>query len=431
MANVVIVGTQWGDEGKGKIVDIYSHDADVIVRFQGGDNAGHTLVVDGVQSIFHLIPSGILHDHKICILGNGMVINPEVLIKEIDDLQKRSLFPKDTRLYISENAHIIMPYHKRLDSAREGRKGALKIGTTEKGIGPAYEDKIARTGIRLCDLLNDEIFKEKLARNVEDKNFYFTELYKEKPLDVDAIYREYTGYANRLKQYAANTSLVIKNAIENGSNLLFEGAQGCHLDIDHGTYPFVTSSNTVAGNACCGAGLGPTEVDKVVGICKAYTTRVGSGPFITELTDKIGETIQRKGREFGATTGRKRRCGWLDTVLVKQAVRLSGINGLIVTKLDILTGIEKLKICVGYKFGNDIYTDHVPADITQFERCHPIYEDMDGWQEDLGKVRKIVDLPKNARRYLEKLENLTGVKVFAVSVGAGRDETITVENPFA
>ncbi|MBN2568027.1 MAG: adenylosuccinate synthase [Deltaproteobacteria bacterium] len=431
MANVVIVGTQWGDEGKGKIVDIYSHDADVIVRFQGGDNAGHTLVVDGVQSIFHLIPSGILHEHKTCILGNGMVINPDVLIQEIDDLQKRSLFPRDNRLYISENAHIVMPYHKRLDSARERSKGALKIGTTEKGIGPAYEDKIARTGIRLCDLLNDEVFREKLARNVEDKNFYFTELYKEEPLDADVIYREYNGYANRLRQYAANTSLVIKNAIENGSNLLFEGAQGCHLDIDHGTYPFVTSSNTVAGNACCGAGLGPTEVDNVVGICKAYTTRVGSGPFITELTDKIGETIQQKGREFGATTGRKRRCGWLDTVLVKQAVRLSGITGLIVTKLDILTGIEKLKICVGYKFGNDIYTDHVPADITQFECCHPIYEEMDGWQEDLGKARKIIDLPKNARRYLEKLENLTGVKVFAVSVGAGRDETITVENPFA
>lgn len=431
MANVVVVGTQWGDEGKGKIVDIYSQDADVIVRFQGGDNAGHTLVVDGVQSIFHLIPSGILHDHKICILGNGMVINPEVLIKEIDDLQKRNLLPKNTRLYISENAHVIMPYHKRLDSAREQSRGALKIGTTEKGIGPAYEDKIARTGIRLCDLLNEEVFKEKLARNVEDKNFYFTELYKEKPLDADVIYREYTGYANRLKQYAANTSLVIKNAIENGSNLLFEGAQGCHLDIDHGTYPFVTSSNTVAGNACCGAGLGPTEVDKVVGICKAYTTRVGSGPFITELTDKIGDTIQQKGREFGATTGRKRRCGWLDTVLVKESVRLSGISGLIVTKLDILTGIEKLKICSGYKSGNDIYTDHVPADITQFESCHPIYEEVDGWKEDLGKARKIIDLPKNARRYLEKLEDLTGVKIFAVSVGAERDETITVENPFA
>ncbi len=431
MANVVIVGTQWGDEGKGKVVDLYSHDADVIARFQGGDNAGHTLVVKGVQSIFHLIPSGILHDHKICILGNGMVINPKVLIREIDDLEERNLFPQDTRLYISENAHIIMPYHKRLDSARERHKGNVKIGTTEKGIGPAYEDKVTRTGIRLCDLLNGEVFKEKLVRNVKDKNFQLTELYKEEPLDPESIYREYMGYADRLRQYAANTSVVIKKVIDKGNNILFEGAQGCHLDIDHGTYPFVTSSNTVAGNACCGTGLGPTEIDAVVGICKAYTTRVGGGPFMTELTDEIGETIQQRGREFGATTGRKRRCGWLDTVLVKQSVRLSGISGLTITKLDILTGIEKLKICVGYKLNDEVYTDHVPADITQFEQCRPVYEEMDGWTEDIGQARSMDDLPRNARRYVERLEELTGVKAIAVSVGAGREETIILENPFA
>ncbi|NQU04341.1 MAG: adenylosuccinate synthase, partial [Syntrophaceae bacterium] len=371
MANVIVVGTQWGDEGKGKVVDIYSHDADIIARFQGGDNAGHTLVVKGEQSIFHLIPSGILHDHKVCILGNGMVINPEVLIREIDNLRERNLFPGDTKLYISENAHIIMPYHRRLDSARERHKGRTKIGTTEKGIGPAYEDKVARTGIRLCDLLNDEVFKEKLERNAEEKNFYLTELFKEEPVDSELIYREYKGYAKRLEQYAANTSVIIKNAIEKGNNILFEGAQGCHLDVDHGTYPFVTSSNTVAGSACCGTGLGPTEIDAVVGICKAYTTRVGGGPFVTELTDETGEKIQKTGREFGATTGRKRRCGWLDTVLVRQSVRLSGITGLVVTKLDILTGIDKLKICVGYKLKNEIFTDHVPSDITQFERCQP------------------------------------------------------------
>lgn len=430
MANVIVVGTQWGDEGKGKFVDIYSHDADVIARFQGGDNAGHTLVVKGEQSIFHLIPSGILHDHKVCILGNGMVINPEVLLREIDNLQERNLFPRDTKLYISENAHIIMPYHRRLDSARERHKGRTTIGTTEKGIGPAYEDKITRAGIRLCDLLNDEVFKEKLERNVEEKNFYLTELFEEEPVDSELIYREYKGYAKRLEQYAANTSVIIKNAIEKGNNILFEGAQGCHLDIDHGTYPFVTSSNTVAGNACCGTGLGPTEIDAVVGICKAYTTRVGEGPFVTELTDETGEKIQKTGREFGATTGRKRRCGWLDTVLVRQSVRLSGISGLIVTKLDILTGIDKLKICVGYEMENEIFTDHVPSDITQFERCQPIYEEIDGWTEDIGQARNMNDLPENAGKYIEKLEELTGVKVIAVSVGAGREETIVVKNPF-
>ena len=430
MANVIVVGTQWGDEGKGKVVDIYSHDADIIARFQGGDNAGHTLVVKGEQSIFHLIPSGILHDHKVCILGNGMVINPEVLIREIDNLRERNLFPGDTKLYISENAHIIMPYHRRLDSARERHKGRTKIGTTEKGIGPAYEDKVARTGIRFCDLLNDEVFKEKLERNAEEKNFYLTELFKEEPVDSELIYREYKGYAKRLEQYAANTSVIIKNAIEKGNNILFEGAQGCHLDVDHGTYPFVTSSNTVAGSACCGTGLGPTEIDAVVGICKAYTTRVGEGPFVTELTDETGEKIQKTGREFGAVTGRKRRCGWLDTVLVRQSVRLSGITGLIVTKLDILTGIDKLKICVGYKVKNEIFTDHVPSDITQFERCQPIYEEIDGWTEDIGQARNMSELPENAGKYIEKLEELTGVKVVAVSVGAGREETITVENPF-
>ena len=430
MANVIIVGTQWGDEGKGKVVDLYSHDADVIVRFQGGDNAGHTLVVKGEQSIFHLIPSGILHSHKLCILGNGMVINPEVLIREIDSLLERNIFPEETKLYISENAHIIMPYHKRLDGARERYKGGSKIGTTEKGIGPAYEDKVARSGIRFCDLLNDAVFKEKLKRNVEEKNFYLTQFFKEEPVDEEVIYREYSGYAKRIEQYAANTSVIIHEAIERGDNILFEGAQGCHLDIDHGTYPFVTSSNTVAGSACCGTGLGPTKIHSVVGICKAYTTRVGGGPFVTELTDETGDRIQKTGQEFGATTGRKRRCGWLDTVLVRQSVRLSGITGLVVTKLDILTGIDKLKICVGYKVKNEIFTDHVPSDITQLEQCQPMYEEMDGWTSDIRNVRNMKDLPENARKYIEKLEEHTGVKVIAVSVGAGREETITVENPF-
>jgi adenylosuccinate synthase len=431
MANVVVVGTQWGDEGKGKVVDLYAHDADVIVRFQGGDNAGHTLVVKGEQSIFHLIPSGILHNHKLCILGNGMVINPEILIREIDNLQERNLFPEDTKLYISANAHIIMPYHKRLDGARERHKGGAKIGTTEKGIGPAYEDKVARSGIRFCDLLNDTVFKEKLKKNVAEKNFYLTQFFKEEPVDEELIYREYSGYAKHLEKYVTDTSVIIYKAIERGDNILFEGAQGCHLDIDHGTYPFVTSSSTVAGSACCGAGLGPTKIHSVVGICKAYTTRVGGGPFVTELTDETGEMIQKTGQEFGATTGRKRRCGWLDTVLVKQSVRLSGITGLVVTKLDILTGIDQLKLCVGYKVKNEILTDHVPPDIKQLEQCQPMYEEMDGWTSDIRNVRTMNDLPENARKYIEKLEEHTGVKVIAVSVGAGREETIITENPFA
>ncbi|MBE9546087.1 MAG: adenylosuccinate synthase, partial [Proteobacteria bacterium] len=331
MANVVVVGTQWGDEGKGKIVDLYAEDADVIARFQGGNNAGHTLVVKGVQTILHLIPSGILHNNKICIVGNGVVVDPKVIIQEIDELKNRQLLPHDTKLFVSENAHIIMPYHRRLDIARESKKGGKKLGTTGRGIGPCYEDKVARIGIRLCDLLDDETFREKLKRNVEVKNFFLTEYFKEEPVDEEAIYNEYRKYADRLRQYVADTSMIINEEIEKGKNILFEGAQGCHLDIEHGTFPFVTSSSTVAGNACCGTGVGPTKIGSVVGICKAYTTRVGEGPFVTELTDDIGNRIQEVGKEFGATTGRKRRCGWLDMVLIRQSVRVSGITGIAIT----------------------------------------------------------------------------------------------------
>ncbi|HPQ45523.1 MAG TPA: adenylosuccinate synthase [Syntrophales bacterium] len=430
MANVIVVGTQWGDEGKGKIVDLFAREADVIARFQGGNNAGHTLVVQGKQTILHLIPSGILHNNKICILGNGMVIDPEVLIQEIDELQERALFPPDTKLYISENAHIIMPYHRKLDGAREMRKGAAKIGTTGRGIGPAYEDKITRTGIRFCDLLNKETFQEMLRRNIEEKNFLLTKFYDDTPLEYEAIFDEYCGYADRLRHYAANTSLIIDREIAKGGDILFEGAQGCHLDIDHGTYPFVTSSNTSAGSACCGSGVGPTKIDAVVGICKAYTTRVGSGPFITELTDETGERIQKAGAEFGATTGRKRRCGWLDMVLVRQSVRVSGVTGIALTKLDVLTGIEKVKICVAYKTKDDDFTEYVPSDIKRFEQCRPVYEEMDGWSENISKAETIEELPVNARKYIERLEELAGVKMSLVSVGPGREETIVLENPF-
>ncbi len=430
MAQVIIVGTQWGDEGKGKIVDLYAHEADVIARFQGGNNAGHTLVVEGRQTILHLVPSGILHNRKICILGNGMVIDPEVLLREIDELCEKNLFPPDTKLYISENAHIIMPYHRRLDVVRETKKGVAKIGTTGRGIGPAYEDKIARTGIRLCDLLDSETFGEMLRVNVEEKNFYLTQFYNDKPLEYDAIFDEYCGYADRLRQYAANTSLIIDQEIKKGRDILFEGAQGCHLDIDHGTYPFVTSSNTAAGSACCGAGIGPTRIDAVVGICKAYTTRVGEGPFVTELTGAVGKKIQKVGCEFGATTGRKRRCGWLDMVLVKQSVRVSGITGIALTKLDVLTGIDPIRICVGYKTDNEQFSESVPPDAKLLGQCRPVYEEMEGWSEDITGARAMNDLPANARRYIKRLEELAGVKMSLVSVGPGRDETIMLGSPF-
>lgn len=430
MANVAVVGTQWGDEGKGKLVDLYTEGADVIARFQGGNNAGHTLVVQGRKTILHLIPSGILHDNKICIIGNGVVVDPVVLIKEIEELQKSGLFPPNTKLYISEKAHLIMPYHKRLDMVREASGKGKKIGTTGRGIGPAYEDKAARTGIRVCDLYDESLLRERLLRCLNEKNFLLTGLYQDQPFSAEDIAAEYLTYAQKIKPYVADTSLIIDAAIKAGKKVLFEGAQGAHLDIDHGTYPYVTSSNTVAGNAACGSGVGPNVINQVVGICKAYTTRVGEGPFLTELNDEIGEQIQKAGQEFGATTGRKRRCGWLDMVLVRQAVRTSGITALAITKLDVLTGLETVKICVGYKSESGEFTHAVPADLDLFGRCLPVYEEFAGWKEDISKAQKIEELPANARKYLQRLEELAGVQINLVSVGAGREETIVLTDPF-
>jgi adenylosuccinate synthase len=430
MANVVVVGTQWGDEGKGKVVDLYAENADVIARFQGGNNAGHTLVVGGKQTILHLIPSGILHAGKLCIIGNGVVIDPSVLIEEMDHLRKRGLLPDSTRLLVSEKAHIIMPYHRRIDVARESHGIGKKIGTTGRGIGPAYEDKIARVGIRLSDLLDDEVFREKLNRNVAEKNFYLTKLFSEEPVDGNAIYAEYHAYAEKLRPYAADCSLIMQREIDKGKRILFEGAQGTHLDIDHGTFPYVTSSNTVSANACCGTGVGPSSIRSVVGICKAYTTRVGEGPFLTELKDEIGARLQQVGQEFGATTGRKRRCGWLDMVLIRQAVRVSGITGIALTKLDVLTGIKKLKICVSYQADHETFTESVPANLKHLNRCLPVYEEMDGWTENIRGARRLADLPPNTRRYIERIEDLSGVRLVLISVGPDRDETIILNNPF-
>ncbi|MBN1665135.1 MAG: adenylosuccinate synthase [Deltaproteobacteria bacterium] len=432
MANVVVVGTQWGDEGKGKVVDLYAQNADVIARFQGGNNAGHTLVVKGEKTVLHLVPSGILHDHKICIIGNGVVVDPAVLLQEIDDLQGRNLFPSNSELFVSENAHIIMPYHQKIDAAREASVTGKKIGTTGRGIGPAYEDKAARIGIRLSDLFDKDLLREKLKRNCEEKNFYLTQFFKQEPVSCDAIYDQYLAYADRLRPYAANTSLIISREMNKGKKILFEGAQGSLLDIDHGTYPYVTSSNTVSGNACSGTGVGPSSINAVVGLCKAYTTRVGEGPFITELSDAVGEHLQQVGQEFGATTGRKRRCGWLDIVIVRQSVRVSGITGIALTKLDVLTGLDKLKICTGYKTPKgDVYTESIPASLNVLADCRPVYEEVDGWTEDIGKARSMSELPKNTRRYLERIEALTDTKLQLVSVGAGREETIILKNPFS
>ncbi|HPK54794.1 MAG TPA: adenylosuccinate synthase, partial [Smithellaceae bacterium] len=375
-------------------------------------------------------PSGILHDNKICVIGNGVVIDPIVFIQEIDDLQKGGIFPPHTKLYISEKAHLIMPYHKRLDLAREASGAAKKIGTTGRGIGPAYEDKVARTGIRICDLYDASLLREKLKRSLVEKNFLLTGLFHDKPLSAEEVAAEYLGYAEKIRPYVADTSLILENEMKKGKKILFEGAQGSHLDVDHGTYPYVTSSNTVAGNASCGSGVGPNAIKNVVGICKAYTTRVGEGPFPTELTCEIGKQIQRVGQEFGATTGRARRCGWLDIVLVRQSVRTSGIAALAITKLDVLTGIDRLKICVGYKHKNGEFTQAVPANIELLSQCEPIYEEFAGWKESIIHARTMAELPVNARKYLKRMEALAGAKINLVSVGAGREETIIIKDPF-
>ena len=430
MANVAVVGAQWGDEGKGKIVDLYTLKADVVARFQGGNNAGHTLVVKGRTTILHLIPSGILHDHKICIIGNGVVFDPKVFLQELKELNEGGLFPSSTKLYVSEKTHVIMPYHRSLDQAREARNTGKKIGTTGRGIGPAYEDKVARTGIRVGDLYEPGLLLEKVRHSLEEKNYLFKNFFGVAPLDPQAVADEYLAYAEKIRPYVADTSLILAGEIQKGKKILFEGAQGCHLDVDHGTYPYVTSSNTVSGNAACGSGVGPGAISKVVGICKAYTTRVGEGPFPTELKDAIGDHLQKIGQEFGATTGRKRRCGWLDMVLVRQAVRVSGISTLAITKLDVLTGLPKIKICVGYKPAGGEYREAAPASLKRFSTCEPVYEEFDGWTENIASAQNISELPVNARKYIQRLKELSGAGIALVSVGAGRDETIQLENPF-
>ena len=421
MAAVILIGSQWGDEGKGKITDFLAEKANMVVRCQGGNNAGHTVVVKGEEFKFNLIPSGILYSDKTCVIGNGVVIDPKVLLKELGYLAKRGI--KTGQLLISSNAHVIMPYHRVLDGLEEEARGDQKIGTTKRGIGPCYMDKASRIGIRIIDLLDKDEFAAKLRQNLVQKNNLFVKVYGHEALKFEDIYETYLGYAEQIRAMVTDSSLAIDQIIGSGGKVLFEGAQGTLLDIDHGTYPFVTSSNPIAGGACIGAGVGPTRIDRVVGVIKAYTTRVGEGPFPTELLDETGEQMRANGHEFGTTTGRPRRCGWFDAVIARYAVRVSGISDFAVTKLDVLTGFDTLKICVGYRVGEEIIREF-PQSQKIFKQSQPVYEEMPGWKEDLTDVRRFEDLPEAAKNYIHRIEELTGVPATLVAIGPGREQTI-------
>jgi adenylosuccinate synthase len=429
MPVLVVVGAQWGDEGKGKIIDLLTERSDVVARYQGGHNAGHTVVVGMDEFILHLIPSGVLHRGKMCVIGNGVVVDPAALIEEMDGLAKRGV-RIDRSLLISQNAHLIMPYHKALDVASERLKGNKKIGTTGRGIGPAYSDKIGRKGIRMADLLDPERFREKLTANVGEANFLLERFYNAPLVNQDQVFDEYMRHAARLKKYITDTTLFINEAIRGKKKILAEGAQGTHLDVDHGTYPFVTSSSPTAGGACTGLGIGPNTITEVMGIVKAYTTRVGSGPFPTEQENETGELLRDRGREYGATTGRPRRCGWLDTLIVRHAARVNGFTSIALTKLDVLDTLEEIKICVGYKHKGRLY-EEMPADLSVLEQCVPQYVTMPGWKQTTIGVKKYEQLPKRARAYVEKACRLCGVKPSIISTGARRDETIILEKPFS
>jgi len=426
--NIVVLGTQWGDEGKGKIVDLLTDRANAVVRFQGGHNAGHTLVIEGKKTILHLIPSGILRDKVSCFIGNGVVIDPEALLNEIVGLEKTDI-PVRERLFISPACPLILPYHVSLDNAREQRRGANRIGTTGRGIGPAYEDKVARRGIRLGELMRPEKFASKLSEVMDYHNFQLEHFYGVSTLEVDEVLGQFLEFGEQLKPMIADVSSTLFDIRNEGGNILFEGAQGSLLDIDHGTYPFVTSSNTTAGCTATGSGFGPLYLDYVLGITKAYTTRVGSGPFPTELFDETGEHLSKRGREFGATTGRSRRCGWFDAVAVKNAVNINSVTGICLTKMDVLDGLKSINICVGYK---DIHGAVVrnPMDADDYENLTPIYETMPGWTENTMGIKKMDDLPSNARAYIEKIENSTGIPIDIISTGPDRVNTIVLKDPF-
>ncbi|MEL0588875.1 MAG: adenylosuccinate synthase [Planktothrix agardhii] len=426
MANVVVIGAQWGDEGKGKITDLLSGSADVVVRYQGGVNAGHTVVVDNQTFKLHLIPSGILYPDTECIIGSGTVIDPRILIEELDQLESLKISTKN--LMISQTAHVTMPYHRLLDQASEEQRGSQKIGTTGRGIGPTYADKSERTGIRIIDLMETESLPDQLRWTISNKNVILEKLYNLPPLDPEAVIAEYLQYAERLRPHVVDASLKIYAAVQDRRNILFEGAQGTLLDLDHGTYPYVTSSNPVAGGACVGTGVGPTMIDRVIGVAKAYTTRVGEGPFPTEMVDGIGQVLCDRGAEFGTTTGRQRRCGWFDAVIGRYAVRINGLDCLAITKLDVLDGLDEIKVCIAYDIDGE-RCEHFPSSARTFARCEPIYETVPGWKESTADCRKLEDLPQTALDYLKFLAELMKVPIAIVSLGASRDQTIIVEDP--
>lgn len=425
MSSVVVVGTQWGDEGKGKITDFLSENAEVIARYQGGDNAGHTIVIEGTKYKLHLIPSGIFYPEKISVIGNGVVVNPKSLVKELAYLHDASITTDNLR--ISDRAHVILPYHIKLDQLQEDAKGDNKIGTTIKGIGPAYMDKAARVGIRIADLLDKEIFAERLKTNLEQKNREFTKMYEVDPIAFDDIFEEYYDYGQQIKKYVTDTSVILNDALDAGKRVLFEGAQGVMLDIDQGTYPYVTSSNPVAGGVTIGSGVGPSKISKVVGVCKAYTSRVGDGPFPTELNDEIGHQIREVGHEYGTTTGRPRRVGWFDSVVMRHSRRVSGLTNLSLNSIDVLTGLDEVKICVAYDLDGE-RIDYYPASLETLQRCTPIYETLPGWSEDITGVRHLDELPETAKNYVRRVSELVGVKISTFSVGPGRDQTNVLES---
>ena len=424
MGTVVIVGTQWGDEGKGKITDFLSQGAKVVSRYQGGDNAGHTIHANGEVYKLRLVPSGVLYPHQLSVIGNGVVVNPKSLVGELARLAEQGVTGENLR--ISDRAHVILPYHIKLDKLQEAAKGADKIGTTNRGIGPAYMDKAARVGIRMADLLDKEIFEERLKANLKAKNEEFVKVYDSTPMNFDDIFEEYYQYGQQLKQYVCDTSIVLNDAIDKGEHVLFEGAQGIMLDIDQGTYPFVTSSNP-AGGVTVGAGVGASKIDRVVGVAKAYTSRVGDGPFPTELLDKTGDFIRNAGHEFGTVTGRPRRIGWFDAVVVRHSRRVAGITDLCLNSIDVRTGLDKVKICVAYERDGE-RVENYPASLKFLSECKPVYEELPGWQEDITKAKTLDDLPENARRYVERITELLGVDLLTFSVGPDRDQTNVLEN---
>ncbi|AVQ46341.1 adenylosuccinate synthase [Clostridium botulinum] len=425
MSAFIVLGAQWGDEGKGKMTDYLAENADVVVRFQGGNNAGHTVVVGEKEYKLHLIPSGILYNDKLNVIGNGVVLDPKALFEEISYLESLGVDITPDRLIISDRAHVIMPYHRVLDGIKEIVRGNKDIGTTGKGIGPSYTDKMERSGIRVCDLIHKEVFEENLKDTLEIKNKIITEVFGGEALDYNEIYNEYLGYAEKLRPFVKDISVIVNKKIKEGKEVLFEGAQGTLLDIDYGTYPYVTSSSTIAGGVCIGAGVGPTAITNAVGIAKAYTTRVGKGPFPTELLDKTGDWIREKGHEFGVTTGRARRCGWLDLVILKTSARVSGLTSFAVTKIDTLAGLDTLKVCTGYILNGEII-DYVPASLEDLAKCEPIYEEFEGWDDSIANARCYEDLPENAVKYLKKIEDFTETKVSIVSVGPKRDQTMMI-----